>query len=150
MGYFADMLLRPSPSAAGAPTAAAPAPDTTGAATGGSPARPAADAETCAEVTRIVARGIARGGLTDEDRSYLAQLVGKRTGLSQDEAKQRVVTVETQAKEAADKTARAGSYFSFWTFMSLLFGAVAATLGGIVGGELRDNDTLGRRAAAIS
>jgi uncharacterized membrane protein len=29
-------------------------------------------------------------------------------------------------------------YFSFWTFMSLLFGAVAATLAGILGGQLRD------------
>jgi hypothetical protein len=34
----------------------------------------------------------------------------------------------------------AAAYLSFWTFMALLFGAVAATLAGILGGELRDED----------
>jgi hypothetical protein len=33
-------------------------------------------------------------------------------------------------------------------FMSLLFGAVAAALGGIVGGELRDKDSMVGRVAA--
>jgi len=36
--------------------------------------------------------------------------------------------------------AKAGAYLSFWTFMSLLFGAVAATLAGVLGGELRDGE----------
>ena len=57
-------------------------------------------------------------------------------------SERRVTDVENRAREAikqaADKAAKAASYFSFWTFMALLFGAVAAVLGGIVGGELRD------------
>src|SRR5215510_1217403 len=48
------------------------------------------------------------------------------------------VAAGAAAKEAADKTAKAGAYFSFWTFMSLLFGGVAATLAGMLGGQLRD------------
>ena len=33
---------------------------------------------------------------------------------------------------------QAAAYASFWSFMALLFGAVAATLAGMLGGELRD------------
>lgn len=40
--------------------------------------------------------------------------------------------------QAADATRQAAAYVSFWSFMALLFGAVAATLAGILGGELRD------------
>jgi hypothetical protein len=164
-GYFVDMLFRPASSAtagtAPAETSAAPSSATVGAAPAGpaaagavSSAQQRLDADTRAEVTRIVARGIAEGGLKDQDRTYLAQVVAQRTGLPPDEAQRRVTEVETKAKEtvkeAADKAAKAGAYFSFWTFMALLIGAAAATLAGIVGGELRDADTFGRRAAAIS
>jgi hypothetical protein len=38
----------------------------------------------------------------------------------------------------ADTARQAAAYVSFWSFMALLFGAVAATLAGILGGELRD------------
>jgi len=69
-------------------------------------------------------------------------VVSARTGLPKDEAERRVAEVESKAREAvkdtADKTAKAGAYFSFWTFMSLLFGAVVATLAGMLGGQLRD------------
>ena len=37
-----------------------------------------------------------------------------------------------------DAARKATAYLSFWSFMALLFGAVAATLAGILGGELRD------------
>jgi hypothetical protein len=61
-----------------------------------------------------------------------------------------VTEVEAKAREAvkgaADKTAKAGALFSFWTFMSLLFGGTVATLAGITGGQLRDAE--GRLAAA--
>ena len=33
---------------------------------------------------------------------------------------------------------KAAAYLSFWSFMALLFGAAAATLAGMLGGELRD------------
>jgi hypothetical protein len=38
----------------------------------------------------------------------------------------------------AEAAREAAAYVSFWSFMALLFGAVAATLAGMLGGELRD------------
>jgi hypothetical protein len=53
-----------------------------------------------------------------------------------------VTEIETKAKDVADKAAKSGAYVAFWTFMSLLFGAVAATLAGMLGGQLRDAEVL--------
>src|SRR5262249_33288636 len=101
-------------------------------------------AETRAEVTRVLANSVSQGRLDDNDRAYLAQLVAARTGLPRDEAERRVAEVDSKAREAvkdaADKAAKAGALFSFWTFMSLLFGGVAATLAGMLGGQLRDDE----------
>src|SRR5262249_28667403 len=100
--------------------------------------------ETRAEVTRIVLRGLAQGRLDDADRAYLAQVVSARSGMPVEAAGRRVNEVETKAresvKEAADKAAKAGAMFSFWAFMSLLFGGAAATIAGMVGGQLRDEE----------
>jgi hypothetical protein len=135
--YFVDLLFRPGPAPA---TNNAAAPATVGVAAAG--AQPALSAETRAEATRVLVRSVAQGKLDDSDRAYLAQVVSARTGLPPDEAQRRVTEVEGKAreaaKEAADKTAKAGAYFSFWTFMSLLFGGMAATLAGMLGGQLRD------------
>ena len=144
---FVDLMLRPAP---GTPTAGNQRPaETVGAAS--SPAQPSTlDSETRAEVTRVVLHGVSQAALDENDRAYLAQVVSARTGLPPDEAQRRVAMVEGKARdvvnEAADKTAKAAAYFSFWTFMSLLFGAVAATLAGILGGQLRDAE--GRLAQA--
>jgi hypothetical protein len=52
----------------------------------------------------------------------------------------------------SDAARTAAAYLSFWSFMALLFGAVAATLAGMLGGELRDEDPeisrSGRRKSA--
>jgi hypothetical protein len=94
------------------------------------------------EVARIMLSGMGEGRLSDSDRAYMGRLVAARTGISPEEAERRVTEVQNQAvaaaKEAADKARKAGAYLSFWSFMALLFGGVAATLGGILGGELRD------------
>ena len=95
-----------------------------------------------AQVTRVLSNAISNGQLSDEDRSYLAGLVAARSGIPQDEAQKRVQTIVNQArdtlKQATDSGRRAAAYVAFWTFMALLFGAVCATLGGLLGGELRD------------
>lgn len=47
--------------------------------------------------------------------------------------------IDAQTSATVTEEARkAAAYFSFWSFIALLFGAVAATLAGILGGELRD------------
>jgi hypothetical protein len=158
LAYFVDTMFRPGPAGstqtpvAGSPGTTTGAAPSAGAGTAIGGAQQRLDADTRAEVTRVLARGVTQGGLAPDDRSYLAQLVSQRTGLPQDEAQRRVTEVETKAKEsvkeAADKTAKAGAFFSFWSFMALLFGAVCATLAGMLGGELRDADSFGRRAKA--
>ena len=134
--YFVDLVLRPDPA-----TAAGRRSDTT---VGAAAQSPAPSNEVRAEVTRILVRGIAQAKLDDNDRTYLAQVVSARTGLPADQAENRVAEVENKAREAvketADKARKAGAFFSFWTFMSLLFGGAAATLAGIAGGQLRDGD----------
>ena len=136
--YFVDLMLRPGPSTA---TAAGqrPASDTVGIAPAGT--QPGMSNEMRAEMGRILARSVAQGRLDDSDRAYMAQMVATRSGLSQEEAQRRVSEVEAKAKDAADSAAKAGAYFSFWTFMALLFGGAAATFGGILGGQLRDAET---------
>jgi hypothetical protein len=42
------------------------------------------------------------------------------------------------AAAMSEEARKAAAYLSFWSFLALLFGAVAATLAGILGGELRD------------
>ena len=133
--YFVDLLFRPAPSTATAGNQR-PSTDTVGIAPAGS--QPALSSEARAEVGRILARSVAQARVDDSDRAYLAQVVATRTGLSQEEAQRRVSEVEAKARDAADTTAKAVAYFSFWTFMALLFGGAAATLGGILGGQVRD------------
>ena len=50
-----------------------------------------------------------------------------RTGLSQQEAEQRVDQVVTQAKAAADQARKAASKMAFWMAAALLAGALAAS-----------------------
>jgi hypothetical protein len=122
--YYVDMLFRPNP---GSQPTAAPGQGVD---------------QSRAEASRIILRSIPQGQLSGDDRTYLAQLVARGTGLSEADATRRVSDVEKQAiddaKRAADKAAKAGAFLSFWTFMSLLFGGAAATLGGIFGGESRE------------
>ncbi|AXK83587.1 hypothetical protein DW352_25510 [Pseudolabrys taiwanensis] len=125
-GYYVDRLFRTDANA--------------GAATGGQ--QQSLTPEQRSEAARIVVASIRNGSLSDADKDYLARLVAARTGIPQDQAVQRVNEVQNQAaqavREAADKARKAGAYISFWSFMALLFGAVAATLAGVLGGELRD------------
>ena len=44
-----------------------------------------------------------------------------------------------------DAARQAAAYISFWSFVALLFGAVAAPLAGMLGGELRDEEPAPRR-----
>lgn len=125
-GYFVDRLFRTDAAPGNAPSGQ----------------QQSLTPEQRAEASRIVVTSIRNGSLSDADKDYLARLVSARTGIPQDQAVQRVNEVQNQAaqavRDAADKARKAGAYFSFWSFMALLFGAVAATLAGILGGELRD------------
>ena len=145
--YFTDTLLRTNPQAPSAAGGAAAG----GVSSGGASATAAApdDRAMHAQVGRILTTAVATNGLASDDRTYLAQIVSARTGMSMDDAQKRVDDVVNRARasvtQAAETARKAGAYLSFWTFMSLLFGAACATLGGMLGGDLRD-DFATRRA----
>ncbi|WP_195605710.1 hypothetical protein [Klebsiella oxytoca] len=102
-----------------------------------------------AEVTGIFANSIYTGALPQEDLTYVAQLVSQNTGISQQEAEQRVQAVydkaqanlkeaKNKAQQAADAARKATSYITLWSFISLLIGAFVASLCATYGGRQRD------------
>jgi hypothetical protein len=101
------------------------------------------------EAGRILANSIRRGELSAEDRTYLASMVARSTGISPQEAEKRVndlytqatQTIEqtkTQAKEAADTARKAAAGASLWMFVALLAGAFFASLAALWGGRRRE------------
>ncbi|MRW93334.1 hypothetical protein GJ699_25420 [Duganella sp. FT80W] len=123
--YFADLILR--------------APD----------GDAATDAQR-SEVNRILLTDLAAGKISGEDRTYLAQLIAKRTGISQADAEQRVDQIYTQATQAAseakakaqaaaEQARQAAAHSALWMFAALLLGAFVAAVTAIVGGRNRDH-----------
>ena len=91
------------------------------------------------EASRILTRAVTPGvDLAATDRARLAQLVAMRTGITQQEAEQRVDAVITQAKSAADDARRAAAKLALWMAAALLAGGLAAGLGAVEGGRERD------------
>lgn len=110
-----------------------------------------------AETLRIIAHGVSSGAVSNEDRTYLADLVAARTGLSQPEAAQRVDQVVAQAKAAeikaryaADQVRKAAAALSFFTAFSMLVGAFIAAVAAVVAGHRRDEVLALRRRPQIA
>jgi hypothetical protein len=102
-------------------------------------ANPASAADARAEVLRLWTADFGvNQNLTSGDRTYVAQLVAARTGLSEADAEKRVDQVVAEAKAAVDKTRRGAARLSLWLTAALLFGAFAAALAAVEGGALRD------------
>lgn len=114
------------------------------------PAPPKAESPAqLAEVTGIFANSIYSGALPQDDLTYVAQLVSQNTGISQQEAEQRVQAVydkaqanlkeaKDKAQQAADAARKTTSYVTLWSFISLLIGAFVASLCATYGGRQRD------------
>ncbi|HEY0340111.1 MAG TPA: hypothetical protein VGC34_04840 [Steroidobacteraceae bacterium] len=110
---------------------------------GGSGGNSNADAR--AETTRILARSLTSGDVPAADRSYLAQLVAARTGVSDTDAQKRVddaiaqvQAAETKARQAADTARKASAAASIFTALSMVIGAFIACTAAALGGQLRD------------
>jgi hypothetical protein len=118
---YVDALFRPAP----------------GAATAG--ANPNAADPARGEASRLLLRSLRdRVDLPANDRTYLAQLVAARTGLSPADADKRVGDVLQQAKSDLDKARSAAAKLALWLTAAMLAGALAASLAAIEGGQLRD------------
>jgi hypothetical protein len=116
--YYVDTLLRSNPSAS---------PNT------------ANLGATRREIAGILTNGLRAGDVRAPDRTYVAQVVAARTGLSQADADKRVSDVIIQAKTALDNARKAAAKLSLWLTASLLIGAFAASLAATEGGYVRDN-----------
>lgn len=97
------------------------------------------------EVGRVLMNGLRQGDLPAADRTYLAQLVAARTGLSQPDAEKRVAdavaqakATEAKARQAADAARKAAAHMALWTCLALLIGAFVASYAATRGGRQRD------------
>jgi hypothetical protein len=121
MSGYVDQLLRPEPTATTVP------------------AGDANDIRT--ELTRLLTSSFgAERDLKPADRTYVAQVVARRTGLTQADAEKRVNDVLTQAKSDLDKTRKAAAQLAFWMAASLLIGAFAASIAAAEAGAFRDRN----------
>lgn len=102
----------------------------------GSPASNTSDPRP--EAGRILVASLKSGSIAPADRTYLAQSIAARTGLSQQEAEKRVDDVTNQARQAADAARKNAAKVSMFTFFSMLIGAFIAAAAGAVGGRARD------------
>ena len=142
---YVDELFRPAPTANAAttPAAAATAPAAAATAPAATAATATASPADRAEVSRLLLRSARdRSDLSAADRTYLAQLVSARTGLSQADADKRVTDVITEAKSDLDKARSAAAKLALWFTAALLAGALSASLAAIEGGQLRDRTAL--------
>jgi hypothetical protein len=108
---------------------------------------PTATQDSRAEATRILVTDIKNGEFPAGDRTYLAQLVAARAGISQADAEKRVDDViakakaaEIKAKQIADAARKAAAYLSIFTAVSMLIGAFIAAAAAALGGSHRDED----------
>jgi hypothetical protein len=127
---YVDKLFRSNtmvPAAAAAtPDAANPTPP---AGNNPSPANNANVAQARAEVLRLWSAGIHDNeDISAADRTYVAQVVAARTGMSEADAEKRVDDVIAEAKTAADNARKGAAKLSFWLTAAMLFGAFAASL----------------------
>lgn len=124
--YFSDMVLRSDTAAA------------------------ATDAER-SEIGRVLAASLASGSLAAEDRSYLAQVLAKRSGVAPADAERRIDDIygraakaaadaKAKVRAAADEARKAAAKASLWMFVALLLGAFIASLAATLGGRSRDNE----------
>jgi hypothetical protein len=101
------------------------------------------------ELTHIFMNSLRTGPLPTEDASYAAQLIAQRTGLTQQEAQQRVDAVygrmqanfkatQARALEVADQARKASAYAALWLVVSMLVGAFIASWTAVFGGRQRD------------
>ena len=142
VGYFTDVLFSRRADAT-SPTSLSPGASAISADAPGDKAR------VRAEATHILVNDLSGGTLPTPDATYLGQLVAQNTGLSPQDAAQRVTETFASIKakladaeraltQAADAARKAAAYASLWLFVSLLSGAFVASLCATAGGHRRD------------
>lgn len=129
-GYFVDTLLRSNTPTATTATSSATGAPTTASAPENTSAR--------GEVGAIFANALRQGNIPAADKTYLAQMIAARTGISESDAERRVDDTFAQAQQAADTARKAIAHSMYWMFLALLVGAFFASLFATIGGDQRD------------
>ncbi|SMD08831.1 hypothetical protein [Rhizobium sp. RU36D] len=126
LDYFTDSLLRPAAA---------------------TPPAEGNDERVTAEVGRILVNSATAGEMPQADRTYLAQVVATRTGLSQADAEARVDATLTAindakvaAQQAADDARQAASAAALVGALSLVIGAFISSAAAAFGGHQRDEE----------
>ena len=109
-----------------------------------SPTAPAAAPLDRDDVARVLAISVANGQMTANDRSYLAQAVAQRAGISAADAEKRVDTALADAQRAVETARKAAALTGLLTVSALLVGLAAAWYGAQRGGHNRDHNIWGR------
>jgi hypothetical protein len=143
MDTVLDTMLRQASTAQAAPGAPA-APGASAAQGTPTRQRAAASDETRAEISRVLASSVASGSITPENRTYLAQLVAQRTGISPQDAERRVDNAVNSARDAADKARRAAILTGFVTAAGLIISLGAGWWAAMRGGHHRDTSVPAR------
>lgn len=124
---YASKLFRPSPAATMS------APTTTASTTAIDPRDN--------DVDHIFTTSIgANKDLSAEDRAYVTQTVAARTGMTQEQASERVNTTYAAARNDAEIARKAATRVSLWLTAALLMGAFSASVFATYGGNLRDRN----------
>jgi hypothetical protein len=145
--YATDFLLRPAAAPAGAPAAApATAPQPAGA--GAPPAAGMAGPDPAmdrAPIARAFTASLKGGQMAPRDRTYLAQVVARQTGMSQADAEKRVdeayaeaKAAEKKARDAANEARKKGILVAFLTAATLIIACAAACVAAGLGAKDRD------------
>jgi len=98
-----------------------------------------------AQAAHIVGNALAKGGMPDADRGYLADMVAAQTGISQADAQKRVddfvaaaMDAQMKVKAAADAARKAAAEAAIFLALSMLVGAFIASVAAVLGGRERD------------
>jgi len=93
------------------------------------------------ELVRLFAASIKdKQDLAPADRTYVVQVVARRTGLPPAEAEKRANDVITQAKADLDAARKATLQLALWLTASLFMGAFAASIAAAEAGTFRDRN----------
>jgi hypothetical protein len=123
MEIYVDQLLRPSGSGS----------STT------SPSTSPGDSR--AELSRLLTASLrSEKEMSGDDKTYLAQMVARSTGLPQEEAQKRVDQTIVTAKSNIDAARRGAMQLAYWIVASLLIGAFSASLAASEAGAFRDRN----------
>jgi hypothetical protein len=91
-----------------------------------------------AEGARIFSHALRQDQIPAADRSYLAQLIAGKTGISQSQAEGRISEVVTDARATDDAARKRSARLLIWLFFALIMGAFSASYAALVGGRQRD------------